>query len=420
LNLRTAIVLLLVWFAYGCTSPKEVQQTLDQTERTLKAAHNVHAPLCAPEELANSESALAFAKIEFQQGFLHRGGDHVYYAYDMAKAALDKATPCGSADADEDTVPDVIDRCPHEKEDFDGVDDEDGCRDIDPNGDEDGDGIVNIDDGCIDDPEDFDGHNDEDGCPETSDDSDGDGLIDALDQCPNQAEDLDGFKDADGCPEPDNDGDQILDIHDACALIPEDADMWEDEDGCPDPDNDLDGIPDLNDDCPNEPGHRSKNGCPATDRDNDGIADDNDQCPDKPENINEYLDEDGCPDVPPSMVKVTRTKVEISETIQFAVGEATLLSASYPILNDVVKVMTDVPEMKLRIEGHTDSQGSDAMNLQLSESRAKSVLSYLEKQGIKSSRLESVGFGETKPIDTNRTPEGRALNRRVEFMIVKN
>ena len=97
-----------------------------------------------------------------------------------AQRALEEATPCGTADADKDTIPDVVDQCPEEAEDFDNDRDEDGCQDILPNGDEDNDGIINIDDSCSD-REDFDGHNDEDGCPETSNDTDGDGLIDAVD-----------------------------------------------------------------------------------------------------------------------------------------------------------------------------------------------------------------------------------------------
>ena len=416
--MKRALILLCAGLA-ACVSPKEVSDTLKRTEAILLKAHKVHAPECAPEELANAESAVDFAKVEFRQGFTQRGSEHVNFAHDQAEKALKKATPCGTVDRDEDTIPDVVDRCPDEPEDFDGVDDEDGCRDVDPHGDEDGDGIVNIDDDCIDEPEDFDGHNDDDGCPETSDDSDGDGLIDALDQCPDNAEDLDGFQDANGCPDPDNDGDGLLDIRDSCAMIPEDPDGWEDEDGCPDPDNDLDEIPDTADECPNEPGDRAHHGCPTADRDSDGIADDNDECPDDPETKNDYLDDDGCPDTPPTMVKVTKTRVVIKETIQFQTGKAVVLPKSYPVLDDVTQVLRDRPDMRLRVEGHTDAQGSDEMNLNLSNARAKSVMEYLVGQGIQKSRLTSQGFGETHPVDTNRTPEGRARNRRVEFHIVE-
>jgi large repetitive protein len=316
-------------------------------------------------------------------------------------------------------VPDVIDRCPDEKEDYDGEDDDDGCRDLDPNDDIDGDGIVNIDDDCIDEPEDFDGHNDEDGCPETHEDSDGDGLFDAMDQCPDEAEDFDAFNDGDGCPDPDNDQDQVIDIYDACPLIPEDADWWHDEDGCPDPDNDSDGVPDIVDNCPNQSGVRSKNGCPLVDSDNDSVADGEDQCPDEAETLNNYLDNDGCPDTRPSTIRLTRSKIDLTETIEFAAGKSALLQTSYSVLREVAQLMMDVPDMRVRIEGHTDSQGDEAQNLRLSQARATEVQVFLEQEGIEPLRLYSAGHGESQPIDTNRTPEGRAHNRRVEFIIIK-
>ena len=87
--------------------------------------------------------------------------------------------------------------------------------------------------------------------------------------------------------------------------------------------------------------------------------------------------------------------------------------------NSVAQVLVDFPDMGVRVEGHTDSQGSDSMNLRLSNERAESVKTYLSSQGVIASRLKSEGFGETRPIDTNRTPEGRAKNRRVEFHILK-
>ncbi|NCG17624.1 MAG: OmpA family protein [Rhodobacterales bacterium] len=342
------------------------------------------------------------------------------FAYDQALKALEISTPCGGVDRDRDTIPDIVDSCPDEPEDFDGDRDNDGCRDIDPYGDEDGDGIINMEDGCIDEPEDFDGHNDEDGCPESSDDSDGDGIIDAVDQCPDDAEDPDGFEDANGCPDLDNDQDGVADFRDGCPMVAEDPDDWDDYDGCPDPDNDFDGIADINDECPNEPGERARNGCPTDDRDADGIADANDACPDVPETRNNYLDEDGCPDSAPTLVKVTRTMVEIRETIQFETGSATLKAESFKVLDEVVTVLKDVPDMRMRVEGHTDSQGGDDFNMKLSQERANSVRIYLESKGTAGSRLTSKGHGETRPIDTNRTPDGRAMNRRVEFHIVKD
>jgi len=131
-------------------------------------------------------------------------------------------------------------------------------------GDRDGDGFVDEDDACPDDPEDFDGLEDEDGCPE--DDVDGDGVFDVDDACPEDPEDRDGFEDGDGCPDPDNDADGILDELDACPDEPEDLDGFDDEDGCPEEDKDLDGIPDQVDECPEEKetinGIDDEDGCP--------------------------------------------------------------------------------------------------------------------------------------------------------------
>ncbi len=416
---QRTLVVGLALLAQGCVVTSTLKDQLERTQDTINAAHKVYAPLCAPRDLAEAQSNLDFSKIELSQGYPRRASEHLTLAYDHAVRALEIATPCGGVDGDKDTIPDIVDDCPKEPEDFDGELDEDGCRDIDPYGDEDADGVVNVEDACVDQPEDFDGDNDEDGCPETSEDSDGDGIINAVDACPQEAEDLDGFKDSDGCPDYDNDLDAVMDLTDACALVAEDRDAWEDEDGCPDPDNDADGIPDVTDQCPNQPGDRDHNGCPLEDADKDGVADAMDRCPDKPETVNQYLDEDGCPDEAQSGLKVTNTMIEIEETIQFQTGQATLLPASYTILDKVAKVMTDAPYIRLRIEGHTDSDGSDESNMELSRERAAAVRQYLLTKGISADRLESRGYGETKPLDTNRTPTGRAKNRRVEFHILK-
>ncbi len=120
----------------------------------------------------------------------------------------------GAGDCDEDGIFGSQDKCPREKEDYDGFEDEDGC----PDPDNDMDGILDADDKCPDDAEDFDGFEDEDGCPDV--DRDGDGVMDLDDACPDDPEDLDGFEDEDGCPDPDNDGDGVLDGTDQCPDTP--------------------------------------------------------------------------------------------------------------------------------------------------------------------------------------------------------
>lgn len=255
--------------------------------------------------------------------------------------------------------------------------------------DTDGDGIVDKDDACPEEAEDFDGIADDDGCPEGTGDSDGDGLSDQEDGCPNDAEDMDGFEDEDGCPDTDNDADSIPDVSDECPLSPEDIDEFEDDNGCPDLDNDSDGI-----------------------------ADDDDDCPLEPENINEYFDDDGCPDTKPEKVKVVKNRIVIEEKIQFRSGRSTILSASHDVLSSVATVLTQFPDLQIRIEGHTDSDGGEASNQKLSKLRANAVRDHLIKAGINSVRMEAVGFGELRPMASNRSASGKAINRRVEFHIV--
>ena len=410
---RLALVIAL---ALGCTNPRLVAASLDKTQATITRANEVHARICAPAEFADATSNLDFARLEFDQGDVRRANEHLSMADVHARVALDKATPCGTADEDMDGVADVVDQCPAEKEDIDGDQDEDGCRDIDPDDDEDMDGIANIDDACVDAAEDMDGDQDEDGCPETSSDSDGDTIIDAVDKCPDAPEDSDGWEDEDGCPDEDNDMDGIADMLDGCPGIREDLDGWDDHDGCPDPDNDADGVPDSTDACPDEAGDRFRSGCPLADADEDGISDANDRCPTTAETVNSYLDGDGCPDEAPTRVRVTRQAIELLEPIGFVSGQA-VVSSGVPVLDEIARVMKDAPELTLLVEGHTDNQGDPAANLTLSERRARAIRLKLVQLGIEGDRIEAEGVGDARPIAPNRTPAGRARNRRVEFVI---
>ncbi|MCB9524729.1 MAG: OmpA family protein [Myxococcales bacterium] len=290
------------------------------------------------------------------------------------------------------------------------------------NRDRDGDGILDDVDQCPDQPEDKDDFEDADGCPDP--DNDNDGILDAEDNCPNDPEDKDGFQDADGCPDPDNDNDGILDAQDQCPMDPEDKDDFQDEDGCPDPDNDRDGIKDVDDKCPMDPedkdGFEDEDGCPDPDNDKDGIPDVKDACPLEPETINGVNDEDGCPDKGKVMVKVTREKIEILEKVFFETNSDVIKTVSFGILNQVAAVLkANAHIKKLRVDGHTDDRGKDDYNLDLSDRRAASVVRYLVAQGVDRARLESKGFGEEQPIDTNKTSKGRANNRRVEFLILE-
>lgn len=122
----------------------------------------------------------------------------------------------------------------------------------------------------------------------------------------------------------------------------------------------------------------------------------------------------------PKKAKVVGKKIEITEKVMFETGKAEIRAISNDLLNDVATVMQQNPSIeKIRIEGHTDSDGSDDYNKNLSQDRADAVMAYLVEAGVEDSRMEAVGFGEEKPIDTNDTAAGKEMNRRVEFNIVE-
>lgn len=105
--------------------------------------------------------------------------------------------------------------------------------------------------------------------------------------------------------------------------------------------------------------------------------------------------------------------------IFFETGKWDLLPESFTELDKLVKILNDNPGMEIEINGHTDNVGNDDSNLTLSQKRAAAVVTYLLGKGIAPTRLDSAGFGETQPVAPNETEEGRALNRRVEFVIIK-
>jgi outer membrane protein OmpA-like peptidoglycan-associated protein len=106
----------------------------------------------------------------------------------------------------------------------------------------------------------------------------------------------------------------------------------------------------------------------------------------------------------------------VSNGIRFDVGKATLRPESMGVLNGIYDLLSEHPEINFSIEGHTDSDSDFDFNQKLSEERAKTVMNQLISMGINAGRLSSKGFGESKPINTNDTPEGKAANRRVEFV----
>jgi outer membrane protein OmpA-like peptidoglycan-associated protein len=184
----------------------------------------------------------------------------------------------------------------------------------------------------------------------------------------------------------DTDGDGIADEEDECPDQPEDPDGFEDEDGCPDADNDQDGIPDVDD-----------------------------HCPSAPETMNDISDEDGCPD----RIRLDDTRITTFERVYFKTNSDEIDERSHEMLTEVAAILKVNPDMKIRVEGHTDSRGGAEYNRELSQRRADSVRKFLIKNGASGRQIEAEGLGQSRPIDSNETEEGRARNRRVEFHIVK-
>ncbi|UOK43300.1 MULTISPECIES: OmpA family protein [Flavobacterium] len=258
--------------------------------------------------------------------------------------------------------------------------------------DTDGDGIYDKDDAC---PE-VAGLKEFQGCPDT----DADGIADKDDSCPEVA----GPKELNGCP--DTDGDGIADKDDACPEVAGPAAM----NGCPDTDGD--GVADNVDKCVDVKGPAENAGCPWPDSDKDGVADKDDKCPD----VMGTVANNGCPELSEAVMKSLN---DYAKTILFVTNKATFQQRSYAVLKNITAILKEYPEAKFSIEGHTDSDGNDKYNLKLSEDRAAAVKNYLIENGIAADRLSSKGFGESKPIDSNKTKAGKANNRRVEVKLVK-
>ncbi len=144
------------------------------------------------------------------------------------------------------------------------------------------------------------------------------------------------------------------------------------------------------------------------DSDGDGVPDDIDQCPDTPRGMK--VDARGC---------AINTATIVLHDITFATNKAVLTNESKASLNNIVAGLKGQPSMVLQVDGHTDSTGSAEHNLKLSKERAAAAKKYLVDNGIDASRLQSEGYGETKPIASNKTAAGRAENRRVEFKVLK-
>lgn len=192
----------------------------------------------------------------------------------------------------------------------------------------------------------------------TRHDGDADGITDGDDECPEDAEDLDGVEDADGCPEEDSDFDH------------------------------------------------------------DGVSDMTDECPDGKETINGVTDDDGCPDSGDRRVLYGDGHFEVLDTIRFERGSSQLSPQSHSLLDQVALTLKANPEIEhMRVDGHTDDTGPRALNMQLSEARARAVRRYLVDKGVGASRLTVRSYGPDKPLEQGSDTAARARNRRVEFVL---
>ncbi|MBM3447723.1 MAG: OmpA family protein [Bacteroidetes bacterium] len=364
----------------------------------------------------------------------------------------------GCSDRDNDHIRDEEDACP----DVYGLKELQGCPD------KDGDGVTDLKDDCVDVP----GLKSLAGCP----DQDNDGIADGKDDCPTET----GLAQFNGCP--DRDGDGIMDKNDDCpddkGLVQFNGCPDRDEDGvmdkadnCPDvkglvqlngcPDQDGDGIIDQDDLCPTEFGIAARRGCPApsltefvggteieTVRQTADVFAytkdvDTKQAQFKLAGFgidtvtvvyvsapnlrgkNAYKEKDGYFRFPKEAEAVV-LKEEEKEVIkkafnnlEFETAKDVIKPESLASLNELANLLVTYPNWKLRISGHTDNKGKRETNLVLSKKRADAVKRYLMTKGLPDSKFEVLFFGPDQPIAPNDTEEGRALNRRVEMLIVE-
>ena len=246
-----------------------------------------------------------------------------------------------------------------------------------------------------------------------SKDSDGDGIPDGIDKCDGTPK---GSKvDKNGCPI-DSDGDGVPDGVDRCDSTLKGAKV--DVQGCP-MDSDGDGVLDGLDQCENTPKGAvvDAKGCPV-DSDGDGVADGIDKCPNTPAGLK--VDPAGCP------IEISEKETELLDTgmirlqnVNFETGKAVIKPESYPVLDDVAKVLLQYPMLTMEVGGHTDNTGTKAKNVTLSDQRAKAVLGYLMQKypTLDASHFTAVGYGPDVPVASNGTALGKAKNRRVEFRV---
>ncbi len=266
------------------------------------------------------------------------------------------------------------------------------------------DGVLDKDDLCPTIP----GEIDLEGCPREENlakgirDIDGDGVSDDNDLCPYQP----GLVRYQGCN--DRDGDSVWDHLDACPSLSGSADNY----GCPanhssqEIDSDGDGVVDQLDKCVYTPGEPKLLGCP--DSDHDGISDIMDHCP----YIYGVKTKNGCP------MEVGEARRISVEVIEFDTGASTIRSRYFPMLDRLAYELRFNENFHLQLEGHTDAEGNDLLNYQLSQRRAFAVQKYLMERGLEKGRMSITYYGESRPKATNSQEDGKQRNRRTELVLI--
>jgi outer membrane protein OmpA-like peptidoglycan-associated protein len=342
------------------------------------------------------------------------------------------------------------------------------------------DGLVDSKDACPMDPEDIDQFEDANGCPDP--DNDQDGIADATDQCRDVAEDLDSWQDQDGCPDPKTQvtvkivdqvsgrpvvgvasvvngtgdvrevGDEDFTVELAAGTYSLSAELakykplkasFDVKDGPPVElrytiEKDL--VPGVIRIRVTDPSGTSITSATWALNDNaaesvkDGQAEtslppggyvlmvraDGYAPSSFPATVKEGATSSFNVVLQPSKVKVTKEKLEIKDKIFFDTGKATIQSKSFALLDEIANILLDRPDiLMVRIEGHTDNRGDDAANMKLSQARAEAVKKYFTDKGVEASRLNAIGYGETKPVDPANNAAAWDKNRRVEFYIEK-
>jgi OmpA-OmpF porin, OOP family len=250
------------------------------------------------------------------------------------------------------------------------------------------------------------------GCSASQRDTDGDGVKDNADRCPNTP--AGEAVDAEGCSagQKDNDQDGVVDNIDKCPNTP--AGEVVDHDGCSASqlDSDGDGVMNDADQCPDTPAGEVVDaaGCSASQRDGDadGVSDALDRCPTTPSGTS--VNPSGC-----SVLFMDALQALVLEGVLFRTGSAAMTPQSEAVLDKVVVALKSNPTVRAEVGGHTDNVGNAKSNQQLSQKRADAVRNYLIKKGVPADQVTAVGYGQTQPIASNETTDGRAQNRRVEL-----